>query len=836
MRLLYFGDRHNRVTTPESRTDNYQDSMFLKDEEIRNYAKKYGVKAFLQPGDFWETPNPPLDYSSRIIQEWFNTDIRDESSFERQPFIPMIGVAGNHELYGNNINTLPKTMLGFMEKMGFMKFATKENPVIMKTEDGLTVAITGTHYHLDIDSEDFISDYVVDEKLADFHIHIVHGLLSDKSMGKLIRHTLIDQIKHTKADLTLCGHDHIGFPITEVDGKFFANTGAIPRLSNDVKEMKRKPKILLIDINKKDGIKLEEIYLNVKDGQSVLSRDKIMKKKAKEDKIKAFKDAVRASGEIVSTNINEIIRDMGQDIAPEIREDVINQVSIKMEEMDASASGASTDAYIEKVILENFMSHEYTELDVSRGFNIFVGESRQGKSAMLRAIDWVYQNKISGKARSFVRKGADYAKVTLNLSNGYVVSRYIETKKSGKNGYFITSPDSGDTLFHNTKILPEIQKILGFNLFNLDKDLQFNLNYLKQGTGWFLIGDQYSAPLKAKIIGGIYGTQYADAVTRDLETEEKRMNDRIKHSSEEIEKIEENIKGFDYLETLSESIKMSEEIFSQIEKLELRKSKITELSERRDLISEEIKNCEAIISEIGDITNVTSLFRQTQINTDKSGKLKELVEKRDSYVKYCRYADYLISELSGVSAWVDALKAVNTFLDRQQNLSVILSKRESLYNQTTELNGIISATEEVLKARKLYDTTSRSFEQKRELGKKLDHATKLEKELSDAKRWNHQCDEIINEHTSMNEDSRKILEITSNLINISGKIQKVSTERGKYETFVAEADKSIEKHSQDIKVNVVTYQNLLTEVGQCPVCLSKVKASTIKQIAEKYHV
>lgn len=395
MRFLYFGDPHYKPTTPENRLDDYRETLKRKTREIIEIGKKHQVSAFLQPGDFWDTPNPPLDYVAEVMEMWSGVDIFDSLSRltsglpynteqilkDLKSFIPLIGVAGNHELYGNNLSTLPKTMIGFVNKLGLMKFATKENPYYFYTDDGLKIAVTGTHYHLDIDSPEHIDDYVVEEKLGDYHIHIVHGYLTDKSKGDLLRHTLIDQIKHTKADLTITGHDHIGFPITEVDGKYFVNPGALTRMSNDLKEMNRQVKVLLIDITKENGLQLKEIPLrSALKGDLVLSRAKIIEKKKRETRLEEFKQAVRKAGVKKSTDITEIVRDIAnnKNLPVHVKNQVQERLAEKMSTMKTNNDGTVTEAYALKIVLENFQSHEYTELDFSKGFNLFVGESKQG--------------------------------------------------------------------------------------------------------------------------------------------------------------------------------------------------------------------------------------------------------------------------------------------------------------------------------------------------------------------------------------------------------------------------------------------------------------------------
>jgi ABC-type transporter Mla maintaining outer membrane lipid asymmetry ATPase subunit MlaF len=51
---------------------------------------------------------------------------------------------------------------------------------------------------------------------------------------------------------------------------------------------------------------------------------------------------------------------------------------------------------IKKLIIENFQSHKYTEVDFSEGFNIIFGPSDYGKSAIIRALRWVLYNEPGG--------------------------------------------------------------------------------------------------------------------------------------------------------------------------------------------------------------------------------------------------------------------------------------------------------------------------------------------------------------------------------------------------------------------------------------------------------
>lgn len=848
MKLLYFGDKHNRINTPENRLDDFQETMKAKDLEIIELGKKHGVSAFLQPGDFWDSPNPPLDYASGIIKRWFNVDVfeilhelminkalTNESLEKLKGFVPMVGVAGNHELFGNNINTLPKTMIGFMEKLGLIRFATKENPYYLQTEDGLTVAITGTHYHLDIDNPANMDDYIVEQKLGDYHIHIVHGMLSDKSMGKMIRHTIVDQIKHTKADLTITGHDHIGFPITQIDGKYFVNTGAITRLTNDVKEIKRTPKVLLIDISKESGLQLKEVNLQTAiDGNIVLNRKKIESKKEKESKIEGFKKAVRDAQIVKTTDINEIIRDIteNQKLPLSIRDDVVNRVSEKIKSMDSGLEGIFPEAYIDELIIENFQSHEYSEIKLSRGFNILIGESRQGKSSTLRTLYWIFQNRPLGK--SMIRKGAEYAKATIRVSNGYIISRYIEAKAGGKNGYYITDPATGETAFHNTKILPEIQKILGFNVFSIDdKDLQFNLNFLKQGAGWFLIGDQFSSPTKAKVIGAIYGTQYADAVTRELELEERRLADKAKNTIDEYKKKDFEIKQYEHLPELKRTIDTIDCLIKETKELEDKRNNIESILNQRELLVTNIEDSTRDLEELKNLNDARSKLLEVQRELNRKDRISDALDKFDEYSKYLKNSSFVVTLMKEIGAWKKIFEETKTLFSRRVELDSCIEKRNVLLSDIATQNIIIEETKNIDVAKSLFEATKQDLACKNNLLEKIALAENIEKKKHELETGVEGCNKILN-YTRYNNQAKEVVGATKDLIDKKAKIEHIFTDRDVLMTEIEAMRANIQLYTNKLTEDVKKYQTVLEVAGKCPVCFGTIDKATVNRIVDNY--
>ncbi|MDD3840174.1 MAG: metallophosphoesterase family protein, partial [Clostridia bacterium] len=279
-------------------------------------------RAILHGGDFWDSPLPSIAVASEFLNVWkrWTGDI----------YI----VPGNHDLFGNNIQTLPRTMLGLMASLDVVKIIHEDTHFIFQEGD-FKVAVTGIPYHNDIDKPGCENDYIVGQKLGDIHIHIVHGMLSLKKMGDIIRHTLIDDIKQTNADITLSGHEHIGFEKICINQKYFLNPGAIARLNNNIKEVGRMPNVVMIDIDK-NNINMEIIPLKTaQPGDQVLDRSKLEEIKFKEEKFAEFKKLIRDAGHIEEYGAYEIINSIAdkKNIDKKVRDEAINRIAHAKEVM-----------------------------------------------------------------------------------------------------------------------------------------------------------------------------------------------------------------------------------------------------------------------------------------------------------------------------------------------------------------------------------------------------------------------------------------------------------------------------------------------------------------------
>lgn len=910
MKLLYFGDMHERVVPPENRKDDFRETLNRKVSEIKELGRKHKVSAFLEPGDFLQSPKYDYAFLADIIQRWTPLNMSDlmqmimlgkftpdKIAEEIKGIAPIIGVAGNHELFGESLVSLPKTSINFLNEVGLIQFATKENPIIFHTEDGLKIAITGTHYHNGMDKPENINDYIVEEKLGDFHIHIVHGYLTNKSFGDLFRHTTVDQIADkTKADLTITGHDHIGFDLIEHDGKYFVNPGSPIRLTNDLKEMKRRPKVLLIDITKEGGLKVKNIYLkSALDGEQVLDRDKIQEKQEKSDKMQQIKSTVQKASLRKGTDITEIIASIAENKNFPIarRNELIEAVTEKIKLLNPDTHNFE-DYHITKIILENFQSHEYTEIDCSPKLNVFVGKSRQGKTAILRALSWIYEDGFKN-SRRLIKKGKDFAKVTIYLSNGYIISRMVERKVSGGfNGYSVYNPYKNITEDNNTKILPIVQEILGFTSLNLGTKNPIPLNFLKQGEGWFFIGKGYSSPERAKIIGGIYGTHYCDAVIKDLEAKDKKLDQELKIKKKDLDDVDKKIAQYDHLPKMEQEIKRKEALLKKVLELKEKRDRIVEIVENKKKISDKITQLENVIEKLSSIDKVKEQLEVLKSKVDRKQKIEDIIKSREAIKikgEYQRQILVKTEKLPHARVQLDTLKELHKkkvekevkvkeaktsmrnleVMDKKiqyfdkiikstSNLSKsleLISKVKELQSlkkeKTTKIEGVKTLNDSLILTNKKIKYFEGIIASTDNLSKALEHIKKvkelqaLRKEKSDkviqARVLKENCD-TLNEKIKLTEkvvkatDGLEVAKIKveklKSLINKHSKVKKISEKKKEIAkqgiAYRKKKDDAVAKNEKLIE----EYKGLLQKAGKCPVCFGTIDKATVNRIVDKF--
>jgi len=802
LKFIYVGDPHERVSQPKNRTDNFKETYKNKVEEIKRLVEKHEAKAILQPGDFLDAPKYDNAFLMEVIERWsivpthqLISDLYTGKLSSKDVVkamsknTPIVGAIGNHELFGDAIQSFPKTSLAFLEKMGFMILPSKEKPFILTSDDGTTVAITSAHYHSKMDTDEHVEDYIVEKKAADYHIHMVHGYLTNRDMGELFNHTTLDKIAHeTKADLTLAGHDHIGFPLTEVDGKLFINPGSMTRTKNDIKEMKRQPKALVISVSKEEGLTVEEVPLeSAKEGKEVLSRELIKKRDEKTAQMEEIKTIVNQAQVEQGTSIQSIIKNIGE--AKHIEKEIIDEVTVlvsdKINEMNPEKDEMSDPYTIKKLTLENFQGHGHTVMTLSEGLNVIVGESSHGKSSIYRALNWLYDNGGTNP-RQYIKKGTTYAKVTIELSNGVRITRLVESKKSGKNGYSVYDPVTGEVKDMNTRGVEEVRKLLGFNKVPLDSGKELDINFMGQGESWFFIGKHVTSSERAKIIGTIFGTHYTDAVIKDLEGTMKKSDATLKQLEKEKEDISNEIKNYDFLSDLTKKLSNVEDALTKTKELEQKIKKIQEFHHKNNTLRKQIDQLKVVYAKLGSIDDARKQCDQLKVKqmtmqliVKQHVSLKNIKQSSDQNKKIIQSLKDISTSRQLLSGIKEKTNKVNDLKRQHKDYQQLAERLTKINNTENIVRHVLSKTEVMDDVREKFNFVKRTTE---DIGKKK---------------------ELLKKHSTL------------------------STQVGKGKDFLLTNKNDMERLLND-------YEDALVHVGTCPTCHNKIDKAVVNQVVKTY--
>lgn len=310
--------------------------------------------------------------------------------------------------------------------------------------------------------------------------------------------------------------------------------------------------------------------------------------------------------------------------------------------------------YISRVILENFQSHKYTDMDLSQELNVIVGPSDAGKTAILRGIKWALFNEPSGDY--FIREGESECSVTVFFNDGNAIKRY---RSLSKNVYYIIDPKGNEMKFEGfgTSVPQEITDITCMTKIFLDNTTSKSINMSDQLEGPFLLSEKGS--VKASAIGKLVGVDLVDEALKEGLKDLRNLKIESKTYEERNEKLALEMKEFEYLDGIKIQLKfalgLEEEIDLKMHKLK----KLEVYKENLDKLSFEMINIqENYLSKLEKINELDYLIKDLEY---EYRRYKDIYKKGQSLE--------LIS-LENTSLGIK-LGEVNRFIDLEENLVYI---------------------------------------------------------------------------------------------------------------------------------------------------------------------
>lgn len=308
------------------------------------------------------------------------------------------------------------------------------------------------------------------------------------------------------------------------------------------------------------------------------------------------------------------------------------------------SSGVLTRARI-----RNFQSHPDTAVDFAPGINAFIGESDQGKSAVLRGLLWAVDNRPSGDAivSDWARdeKGVltDECSVTVESDAGTL--RRIKTK--GRNGYDVNGLKL-DAI--RTGVPTEVASFFGIESVNVQRQLDPP----------FLLADSGGA--RARFFNQLIKLEEIDQTMSAAESLRRTTAAAIKPIEVEIETTKGALgvlEGLPAVQEKAEALRVDE---AELRVLEARKAALgavlVSLRESRELVRrfQGLDAIEAAADTLADLAG--ELGQKSRRYNGIHGALKALREARDGLLR--------LPYIPGIEARLNDVEVDLLLLGREQ--------------------------------------------------------------------------------------------------------------------------------------------------------------------------
>lgn len=479
--------------------------------------------------------------------------------------------------------------------------------------------------------------------------------------------------------------------------------------------------------------------------------------------------------------------------------------------------------YIEKIIIENFQSHKYTEIDFVNGLNALVGESNSGKTAVFRALKWVLYNEPLGDY--FIREGESSTRVTLILSTGYSIVRY---RTRSKNGYELIDVDGSVEIYEGfgSTVPEEITNVTRMVKVDFTSSENRALNLAEQLESAFLISEKPS--VRASAIGRLVGVDALDDAVRLTARDLRAENQKYKALENREVDTKEKLESYSHLDALGSRLSEFEDVMGKIEEhkekiriLNLVKTKHDEILYELNLNKKLLDSLNSLNSMIETVNTIEKYYINLRFYSNTQEKLNQI--ERD---------------MKSINAYVQGLKSLedaehisanlNRAFDRIKSLSVLKEKHDAFQAAHNSLSTQLDAL-----------STLDSLD-----AIQVDMASSLAK-------WS-----VLNRlNLAYAENRRNMKKGQSYISRFSGvdkstlEESKIHEANSKLKTLLNIRQRYVELHSkilnekenlkaEDSSLNRLLdeYGNYLLETKVCPTCSTELDEVRVKDIVEKLGV
>lgn len=230
---------------------------------------------------------------------------------------------------------------------------------------------------------------------------------------------------------------------------------------------------------------------------------------------------------------------------------------------------------IRKITIKNFQAHKNLSLDLAE-FTAIVGPSSAGKSAILRALSWLFYGDWDA---TYPNDAEQETAIAIQLDNGTIWGRF---RKGKRNWAMCRKPGEKPLTYQDFgELVPGLLEEFNVRPIKLGTG-KVNLNFSMQDDPIFMVHE--SKPAKAQWIGRLYGAHILNQMLR-LMAKDKRSIEADKKAAEDEEgRLRAELTKYVGLEEQAAELDRASDLIKELAELNDCQAQLTTILQDREAI------------------------------------------------------------------------------------------------------------------------------------------------------------------------------------------------------------------------------------------------------------
>ena len=261
---------------------------------------------------------------------------------------------------------------------------------------------------------------------------------------------------------------------------------------------------------------------------------------------------------------------------------------------------------LKSLSISNFQSHKYSHLEFSPGVSIIVGSSDSGKTAILRAIRWLVNNRPSGDSIRSTWGGQTVVHLETDTD------RFDRWKHNYENAYRLNT-----ITFEafKTDVPKEIQDALNLSEINMSNQLDAP----------FLLSETPGAV--ASHFNRVAHLDMIDSGLQNIQKWIRELEQTIKYKEADVKTQEESLQTYAHLDQFEAEVEVLEDMDRRLHQKETALQRLGKLIEDYQETEEELSAYTGLLDLEGKVDGVLKLIDKRYETYTYAVKLNKLVEE-----------------------------------------------------------------------------------------------------------------------------------------------------------------------------------------------------------------